>query len=799
MDSVCISKAPEERKCIRRLPEHVINLIAAGEVVVRPSTALKELLENSLDASASSVSVSVKEGGLKLLQVVDNGKGISEEDIPLLCERFATSKISSFEDLETVATFGFRGEALASISHIARLSVTTMTKDSQVAYKASYLNGALKSQPVETAGVQGTTITVEDMFYNLSTRRKALKSSSEEYRAIVDVVTRYSIKYPNVAFVCKRLQKSSSRLSGVADVRTPSPSTVESNIRAGFGSLAQETFSVNVDVKQAKANVYLIATRSTYSMKRGIFILFINGRLVECLPFKKAIWGLYSAYLPKNGYPFVYADLNMDQKDIDVNVHPTKKEVRFLHEISIVGAVVEALSKELKLAECSRMFSTQTLPSAQSTGSGFGIKPIHGEGSVPNSDSDRARTTPQDQNHVIWAKQSSVCKSNRRIESGGTASNGDPQLMIDKSANGGVSRELIAKDDMPPRPLSKRKRSQTYLMLQSNTHITESKEKSSRHKHAKDKIRTGSNAPVGLYDVFLATQEAKNAAIGIQASRRRRPDAEPLLTSVDNLLDKVKRDSHSGLCEILREHQFVGVASERFVLLQYETKLLMADVPSLLRQLIYQQTLIRFADMEAFTLKPPAPIMKLLTNYLSTNPECLITRRINAESCAMVLLEKGPMLSEYYSLSTEGDTPQTLHLKTLPQIIPNVLPDLRFLGSFLYHLAVDTDWNEEERCFRCVSEAFGEWYGSHWNPMLSLSERESPDWPCGTDNEFPLDDESWKSLKAENESQGRNWVIRHVLFSAMRSNYHPPKKFLTERVLREITTTSRLYKVFERC
>ncbi|KAI0565972.1 DNA mismatch repair protein MLH1 [Gracilaria domingensis] len=761
---------------IHKLPQHVINLIAAGEVVVRPSMALKELLENSLDAGASSITVSVKEGGLKLLQVVDNGK-----------------------DLETVSTFGFRGEALASISHVARLSVVTMTKDSEVAFKASYLNGALKSSPHETAGVQGTSITVEDMFYNLPTRRKALNSSSEEYRAIVDVVTKYSIKYPEVAFVCRRQPKSSSRLSSVADVRTPASSTAEGNIRAGFGSLANETFSANVDVKETNANVYLIATRATFSLKRGVFILFINGRLVECLPFKKAIWGLYSSFLPKNGYPFVYVDLSMDQKDIDVNVHPTKKEVRFLHEVSIVGTVVEALSKELKRAESSRMFPTQTLFCMSSPASQSVLKPAEEEDRVLDSLTHHKTTARHNRNQELMTEPSPG--SSKELDKSGRQAlyRGVTTPIIEIDGDGREPVNVRAEADLSPRPPAKRRPSQTYLTLQKKTQSSEPKTSSSRLVYAKDKVRTGSDAPVGLYDVFLATQEAKNAAIGIQALRRRRPDAMPLLTSVENLLDKERTESHPGLSLVLREHQFVGVASARFALLQHETKLLLADIRALMKQLVYQQTLIRFADMEAFGLNPPAPIVKLLTSYICTNPESLSTRRINPESCAMILFEKGAMLAEYYGLSMEGDTPQTLTLKTLPLIIPDVMPDLRFLGSFLYHLAADTNWSAEEPCFRSISKAFGEWYGSYWNPMPNISELENPE-DFHRMNESPNSgDKTENPLGPEGDCERRNWVIRHVVFAAMRSNYHPPKKFFTERVLREITTTSRLYKVFERC
>lgn len=793
---------PTAESSIRKLPEDVINRIAAGEVVVRPSAALKELLENSLDAGAMSITVTANDGGLKSLQIADDGSGISREDLPLLCERFATSKISRFDDLETVSTFGFRGEALASISHVARLSVLTKTKGSNVAYKASYLDGILKSQPTATAGVQGTTITVEDMFYNLPTRRRALRSSSDEYRAIVDIMTRYSIRYPNVAFICRRHQRASSRATGVADVRTSRLSTVENNIRAGFGSISHETFSLDVTVKDANATVSLVASRATFSMKKGVFILFINGRLVDCLPFKKAIWGLYSSYLPKNGYPFVYVDLSMEQKDIDVNVHPTKKEVRFLHEVSIVGAVIEALGKQLKSAESSRLFQTQTLgstatPTSQAilrpTGNAITVVPrVNGDASnlaaehrkKDDSNIERPRETDE-QNEQIGKPNYSTEEETVPLRAVRSQDN-EESMDIDREPS--------------PRPPLKRKARQgdpysgISLLSRPSSSLTKAK------LYPKDKVRTGSSAPVGLYDVFLSTQDAKDAAISIQKKRRRRLNAMPLLTSVESLLDRARKSSHMGLIQILKEHLFVGIASSRFVLLQHQTKLILADVEPLLKHLMYQQSLIRFADFEVFNLDPPAPIMKLIDNYLSTNPSELVERRINAESCAMILLEKSSMLGEYYGILMEGDDPDSLYLKSLPLIIPEVVPDFRYTGYFLYHLAADTDWSEEEPCFQGVSTSLSDWYGAHWNPM--------PTAPSSTNlnqAQEPLVERgggiapSNGSVQHSDEAERRKWVLRHVLFAAMRSNYYPPKQFHTEKILREITSTSRLYKIFERC
>jgi len=172
---------------IIQLPEAVVHRIAAGEVIQRPVSALKEMIENSIDAGATRVGVSVKEGGLRLLQVSDDGCGVPRKDLPLLCVRHATSKLRAYEELETIATLGFRGEALASISFVAHLSVTTMTRGSAHGWRAGYQDGVLLDPPGSKpcAAVPGTVLTVEDLFYNVPARRKAFRTGGSEEGALI--------------------------------------------------------------------------------------------------------------------------------------------------------------------------------------------------------------------------------------------------------------------------------------------------------------------------------------------------------------------------------------------------------------------------------------------------------------------------------------------------------------------------------------------------------------------------------------------------------------------------------------
>ncbi|EOD22530.1 hypothetical protein EMIHUDRAFT_315693 [Emiliania huxleyi CCMP1516] len=189
---------------IQALSQEVVNRIAAGEVIHRPSSALKELLENSLDAGSTSISVTSKAGGLKLLQISDNGHGIHRADFPRVCERFATSKLREYEDLSQIETFGFRGEALASISHVAHVSVTSMTADAACAHRASFSDGLLPAEPRPCAGTRGTTIAVEDMFYNVPMRRAAMKGAGEEYSRLLQVVQSYALDNAGVAMSRRR-------------------------------------------------------------------------------------------------------------------------------------------------------------------------------------------------------------------------------------------------------------------------------------------------------------------------------------------------------------------------------------------------------------------------------------------------------------------------------------------------------------------------------------------------------------------------------------------------------------------
>ncbi|XP_012283469.1 DNA mismatch repair protein Mlh1 isoform X3 [Orussus abietinus] len=272
----------------------------------------------------------------------------------IVCERFTTSKLQKFEDLRSISTFGFRGEALASISHVALLTIMTKTADEKCAYKGSYIDSKLNGQLKPCAGNQGTTITIENLFYNVSTRRKALSNISEELNKIVEVVTKYAIHNPAVAFMLKKQGDLTPQ------IRTMYNSTKVNNIRNLYGnSIARELLEIEHAHEKYKFKMQALVTNPNYSSKRLIFLLFINHRLVESTSIRKMLEDLYSIYIPKRTHPWCYLSLEINPNNIDVNVHPTKHEVKFLHEDAIIEQIKLALDEKLANNSAARTFYMQ--------------------------------------------------------------------------------------------------------------------------------------------------------------------------------------------------------------------------------------------------------------------------------------------------------------------------------------------------------------------------------------------------------------------------------------------------------
>lgn len=283
--------------------------------------------------------------------------------MPILCERFTTSKLKAFEDLTFIGTYGFRGEALASISHVAHLTVTTRTKDSNCAWRACYSSGNLapakpgqSPEPKAVAGRQGTQITVEDLFYDIPSRRKAFRSASEEYNKILDVVGRYAIHCSGVAFSCKKYGESSTTIS------TPANASVIDRIRLIYGSsVANELLEFSSEDERFGFKATGWTTNANYHVKKTTLLLFINHRSVESSNIRKALEQTYSTFLPKGTHPFIYLSLEIDPQRVDVNVHPTKREVNFLNEDEITELICNDIRIWLANVDTSRTFMTQSL------------------------------------------------------------------------------------------------------------------------------------------------------------------------------------------------------------------------------------------------------------------------------------------------------------------------------------------------------------------------------------------------------------------------------------------------------
>ena len=321
-------------KRIQQLSRQLINQIAAGEVIERPASVVKELVENSIDAGATRIEIEVSKDCLSL-RVADNGAGIHPDDIELAFSKHATSKISTADDLFDIHTMGFRGEALASIISIAKVVCTTRTKDFETGTRVECEESNVKSSPAACA--IGTTMEVNDLFYNTPVRQKFLKSEKVELSYISEALQSIAISHPEIAITLIYDGKTPVKTSGSGDLLCVLTEIYSNSIVGELKKINKKD-----ELSHLHATGFCSTPDFTRSSKKSVYV-FVNNRVVKCPVILKAIDTAYKNMLPAGKYPFVCLNLSIPAKDVDVNVHPTKKEVRYQNPNQIFNFIYSSI------------------------------------------------------------------------------------------------------------------------------------------------------------------------------------------------------------------------------------------------------------------------------------------------------------------------------------------------------------------------------------------------------------------------------------------------------------------------
>jgi len=327
---------------IRVLPDHVANQIAAGEVVERPASVAKELVENSIDAGATRIDIDIEAGGRRLLKISDDGEGMVRDDAVLAFERHATSKIRGSDDLTAIATLGFRGEALASIASVAKVELTTRTEEAGAATRVTIEGGRMRDVQ-DAAHPRGTTIAVRDLFFNVPARRKFLRSEATETFHLTNLVTHYALAHPEIAFTFTN--------NGREVLRATSAQNLRERAYQIFGAeFLDNLLEVNGGHSQvARVSGYVSAPRDRRTTRDSQY-LFVNRRFVRDRLIGRALSEGYRSILPHGVYPAALLFMETPLEEVDVNVHPAKTEVRFRRASAVADAVREAVKAALASA-----------------------------------------------------------------------------------------------------------------------------------------------------------------------------------------------------------------------------------------------------------------------------------------------------------------------------------------------------------------------------------------------------------------------------------------------------------------
>jgi DNA mismatch repair protein MLH1 len=894
---------------IQALPQQVVDRIAAGEVVQRPASVVKELIENSLDASATTIDVQCQNGGMNLLVITDDGCGIHPDDLSLAATRFATSKLKKIDDLKSIMTFGFRGEALASASMVGKLSIISrrrsMNAKQSYAYKMSYNDGTPEGKPQVSAGREGTVVRLEDLFYNLPSRKRAFQGArkeSEEYQRILSVVQRYAVQYAQkgVGFVCRKKGGSTdlntSSLASIKKLKALRNSVLDEgdqdSIKANiseqctkdvighiFGTeLQRELLAVNCqegDVREVslaalkamnesgdnddaphpkilnatktstdgnsliesvllgrdfaakiaketerdskiqlqfsfayKASGFISNGSYCVPKSSSAFLLFINGRLVESAPLRRAIEGVYVDILPKSAKPFVFLSLELPGPHLDVNIHPTKREVAFLHEERLCVALESTVRNMLRSTTTSRTFYTQSLLPEKFDQQTLQKDISRLDETMEQKKKDETKKEDTDiETDCLESDSSLIVESKTKQKT----------ILEDNSDSSKKRKVYDPKNLVRTSSCTQQGAIEPFLVHTNSSDFNTTGSSVGNHAedssvtltHTSDCIFASNTQQIdmtvpGAFTAICRCQIENNVSLPkispAQAPIVRPKKIDPTncsYNSIQQLRDDIPERAHADITARLRDSVFVGCVNKDRSLLQSGIELLMINHYVLAKELFYQLALLRFGGMPIAKFADGVDVHKLIEHALmlkdSVASSVSLTQMNDdpigntalASQQTEFLRGKAPMLLEYFSIQLDerqvsdsmGETSTTLLLTGLPIILEGHSPSPHALPIFIHRLATEVDWTSEKPCFEGIFTELAAFYAQIPPPEISSKNEQTS---CAVD---------------ENQRK----YVQHTLFPALRYLLVVPKDFATDGSFCKLALLSKLYKIFERC
>lgn len=393
-----------EEHAVRLLDTNTANQIAAGEVVEKPASVVKELVENALDAGADKIEVTIFAGGTEYIRVTDNGCGMSEADAKMAVLRHATSKLTKAEDLLSLNTLGFRGEALPSIASVSNFTLLTRPQSEEFATSV-HIDGGENTEVTASGGSTGTTVIVENLFFNVPARRKFLKTVSTEGRYISELLTRLALSRPDVRF--KLVNNDKEVLS------TPGDGDLEHAIKALYGkNVAENLLEVSLNDPKVRVSGF-IGKPTLLKGTRQWQTFFVNGRCIGSKMLSKAMDHAYQSQIPKSGFPFAVINLKVDTASVDVNVHPQKSEIKFSDDSLIYKAMYKALTDALTKPMSAQKTQVTLLPDSELN---VFVKPQPQAVSVPVAPAPQPKLAYQPQQPVLKSGAEPIFKTPERRE-----------------------------------------------------------------------------------------------------------------------------------------------------------------------------------------------------------------------------------------------------------------------------------------------------------------------------------------------------------------------------------------------